>query len=139
MNHKNMLQTDSIQELALFWGTNDFTDFDDELEEVDEPVFERQTVFARYPQVEKAILYGSRAKGVYKDGSDIDLTLCGGADLTLNVRHRIANALDDLPLLYTIDLSILHDIGDVDVIEHIQLVGVPMYEKKQRPINKGGA
>ena len=129
MNHKNMLQTDSIQELALFWDTNDVTDLDDELEEVDEPVFERQTVFARYPQVEKAILYGSRAKGVYKNG----------ADLTLNVRHRIANALDDLLLPYTIDLSILHDIGDVDVIEHIQLVGVPMYEKKQRPINKGGA
>ena len=129
MNHKNMLQTDSIQELALFWDTNDVTNFDDELEEVDEPVFERQTVFARYPQVEKAILYGSRAKGVYKNG----------ADLTLNVRHRIANALDDLLLPYTIDLSILHDIGDVDVIEHIQLVGVPMYEKKQRPINKGGA
>ena len=129
MNHKNMLQTDSIQELALFWDTNDVTNFDDELEEVDEPVFERQTVFARYPQVEKAILYGSRAKGVYKNG----------ADPTLNVRHRIANALDDLLLPYTIDLSILHDIGDVDVIEHIQLVGVPMYEKKQRPINKGGA
>lgn len=40
-------------------------------------------VFARYPQVEKAVLYGSRAKGNYKNGSDIDLTLRGGADLAL--------------------------------------------------------
>ena len=86
-------------------------------------------VFACYPQVEKAVLYGSRAKGTYKTGSDIDLTLCG-ADLTLSVRHRIANELDDLLLPYTIDLSILRDIGDPDVIEHIQRVGMPMYERQ---------
>ena len=34
-----------------------------------------QQVLAAFPQVEEAILYGSRAKGNYKDGSDIDLTL----------------------------------------------------------------
>jgi predicted nucleotidyltransferase len=46
-------------------------------------------VLYHYPQVEKAILYGSRAKGNYKNGSDIDLTLRGGADLTLNVLYKI--------------------------------------------------
>ena len=40
---KRILQTDSIQGLADFWDKNDLTDFDDELEEVDEPVFERPT------------------------------------------------------------------------------------------------
>ena len=34
-----------------------------------------RSVLARFPQVEKAVLYGSRAKGNYKRGSDIDLTL----------------------------------------------------------------
>ena len=37
-------QTDSIQELALFWDTHDLTDFEDQLEEVSETVFERSTV-----------------------------------------------------------------------------------------------
>lgn len=37
-------QTDSIQELAEFWDTHDLTDFEDELEEVTEPVFERESV-----------------------------------------------------------------------------------------------
>ena len=37
-------QTDSIEELAKFWDTHDLTDFEDELEEVTEPVFERKTV-----------------------------------------------------------------------------------------------
>jgi hypothetical protein len=36
-------QTDSIQELANFWDTHDVTEFEDELEEVREPVFERET------------------------------------------------------------------------------------------------
>ena len=44
MNRTNIPQTDSIQELAHFWDTYDLTDFEDELEEVSEPVFERQTV-----------------------------------------------------------------------------------------------
>lgn len=35
-------------------------------------------VFAHYPQVEKVVLYGSRARGTYKTGSDIDITLWGG-------------------------------------------------------------
>ena len=44
MNRTKMPQTDSIQELAHFWDTHDLTDFEDELEEVSEPVFELQTV-----------------------------------------------------------------------------------------------
>lgn len=88
-------------------------------------------VLARYPQIDSATLYGSRAKGNYKSGSDIDLTLHGGADLTLNVVYRILNNLDDLLLPYTIDLSIFHDIGDPDVVAHIQRVGVPFYHKSE--------
>jgi len=86
-------------------------------------------VLARYPQVESATLYGSRAKGNYKSGSDIDLTLHGDEGLTLSVIYRILDDLDDLLLPYTIDLSIFHDIADPDVIDHIQRVGVPFYEK----------
>jgi predicted nucleotidyltransferase len=86
-------------------------------------------VFSRYPQVKKAILYGSRAKGNYQNGSDIDLTLRGGADLTLNVVYKILDDLDELLLPYTIDLSIFDDIGDPDVIGHIQRVGIAFYQK----------
>ncbi len=86
-------------------------------------------VLSRYPQVEKAILYGSRAKGNFKNGSDIDLTLHGGADLTLNVIYKVLDDLDELLLPYTIDLSIFNDIGDPDMIEHIQRVGVTFYDK----------
>ena len=86
------------------------------------------SVLNHYPQVEKAILYGSRAKGNHKNGSDIDLTLHGTA-LTLNLIYKILDDLDDLLLPYILDISIFQDIGDPDVIEHIQRVGVTFYDK----------
>ncbi len=43
MNRTKMPQTDSVQELAHFWDTHDLTDFEDELEEVTESVFEFPT------------------------------------------------------------------------------------------------
>jgi uncharacterized protein len=88
------------------------------------------TVLSHYPQVEKAILYGSRAKGNYKNGSDIDLTLQGTA-LSLNVLYKILDDIDELLLPYTIDLSIFKDISDPEVIEHIERVGVKFYDKSE--------
>lgn len=88
-----------------------------------------QSVLARYPQVEKAILYGSRAMRNYKNGSDIDLTLCGGPELVLNVLYKIDDELDDLLLPYTIDLSILDNIGDPALRDHIESAGVVFYAR----------
>ena len=44
MKTQRLPQTDSIQELAHFWDTHDLADFEDELEEVTEPIFEPATV-----------------------------------------------------------------------------------------------
>lgn len=89
-----------------------------------------QAVLTRYPQVERAILYGSRAKGAYKTGSDIDLTLHGREELTLSILLRIMSEIDDLMLPYTIDLSIFRAINDPDLIDHIERVGVTFYERE---------
>jgi predicted nucleotidyltransferase len=94
----------------------------------DETVHKIRGVFARFPQVDKAVLYGSRAKGNYKKGSDIDLTLYG-VSLTPELRDRIASALDDLLLPYTIDLSIFDRLDHAKLREHIERVGVVFYER----------
>ena len=86
-------------------------------------------VLARHPQVEKAILYGSRAKGNYKNGSDIDLTLAGSG-LGYRDLLKITGELDDLLLPYTIDLSILHRIDHEGLREHIQRVGQEFYRRQ---------
>ncbi|WP_305046396.1 nucleotidyltransferase family protein [Geoalkalibacter sp.] len=89
-----------------------------------------QAVLARHPAVEKALLYGSRAKGTYKPGSDIDLCLEGAA-LGPQELARIDDELDDLLLPYQIDLSLLADIDHPALREHIARVGVVFYERKQ--------
>lgn len=85
-------------------------------------------VFARFPEIEKAVLYGSRAKGNFKTGSDIDLTLFGEA-LTSDLRSTIASALDDLMLPYTIDLSVFNELNHAKLREHIDRVGVLFYAR----------
>jgi predicted nucleotidyltransferase len=85
-------------------------------------------IFAEYPEISKAILYGSRAKGNYKNGSDIDLTLISDR---LNHRQllQIQNQIDDLLLPYSIDLSIFSAIDNLHLIEHIDRVGITFYER----------
>ncbi|MGL4767721.1 MAG: nucleotidyltransferase domain-containing protein [Formosimonas sp.] len=95
-----------------------------------ETVVRMCAVLAQYLAVESAILYGSRAKGTQRNGSDIDLTLLG-ADLTHADLNRVALALDDLSLPYQIDLSLFSQIDNLELIEHIRRVGVVFYQRTQ--------
>ena len=84
-------------------------------------------VFAAHPQIRQVILYGSRAKGTQRNGSDIDLVI-RGEDLTLAQLLKIEGELDDLLLPYKIDLSLLHHIDNPELVDHIRRVGKIFYE-----------
>ncbi|MBL7774612.1 MAG: nucleotidyltransferase domain-containing protein [Saprospiraceae bacterium] len=84
--------------------------------------------FRKYPAIEQVVLYGSRAKGNYKKGSDIDLTLVGDT-LTFDQLLQLEIELDDLLLPYKIDLSLRHLIDNPALLEHIQRVGKIFYQK----------
>ncbi len=66
MKTQRLPQTDSIQELALFWDTHDLTDFEDELEETSEPIFEPATVIPLNLESEEAeaVRQIAEAKGI---------------------------------------------------------------------------
>jgi len=85
-------------------------------------------VLAGFSGVETAILFGSRAKGTHKPGSDIDLALTGD-QLDWRTIGRIDSMLDDLPLPYCFSLIIFSDRTDPDVAAHIRRVGIPLFEK----------
>lgn len=86
-------------------------------------------VLANYPNVDRAVIYGSRAKGNYRNGSDIDLTLFGKS-LDQKQCSDIDDALDELLLPYMIDLSVYELLSHEGLKEHINRVGKVLYIKK---------
>lgn len=91
-------------------------------------VIERiRAALAGFEQIKTATLYGSRAKGNYKPGSDIDLTLTTEGDLENSFLNRVAIAMDELDLPYSFDISLLHKLNNPNLVDHIQRIGVEFY------------
>jgi len=92
-------------------------------------VLERlDAVFRKWPQIDRVILYGSRAKGNFRSASDIDL--CLEAD-TMQIAEllKLCGQIDDLLLPWKVDLALKHTIENSDLVAHIERVGVPVYER----------
>jgi len=85
-------------------------------------------VFQKHEAIESVFIYGSRAKGNYRVGSDIDLTIKGDVMPFIELM-RIEDEIDDLYLPYMVDLSQYKQLKNIDLIEHIDRVGVSVYEK----------
>lgn len=86
-------------------------------------------IFTNHEKIEKAVLYGSRAKGNYKPFSDVDITLFGNG-LTRNDLIRISLDIDDLLLPYQFDISIFESLKNSSLIDHINRIGINIYEKR---------
>jgi uncharacterized protein len=78
------------------------------------------------------VVYGSRAKGNYKPGSDIDITLFPAPGTTIDHRELgdIEEEIDDLLLPYMVDLSVFDHIDNAALREHIERVGRVLYERE---------
>jgi len=94
----------------------------------DRTIIKIQRVFEKYPQVDKVVVFGSRAKGNFRPGSDIDLALFGN-ELNQQLCSDIAEELDDLLLPYMIDLSVFNLLDHADLKEHILRVGKVFYQR----------
>jgi len=85
------------------------------------------SIFRKYPGIKECILYGSRAKGNYRAGSDIDLSLKTGDDFGFTDLLRIAGDFDDSDMPYFVDISIYGDISNPELKAHIDRVGKVLY------------
>ena len=79
-------------------------------------------VLRRYPAIKSAKIFGSRAKGNYKRYSDVDIAIFadGDRDLSANVK----DALEDLYVIYKFDVAQYDKIGNPEMREHIDRVGL---------------
>ncbi|MCX6148824.1 MAG: nucleotidyltransferase domain-containing protein [Candidatus Kapabacteria bacterium] len=87
------------------------------------------SVFILFPEIEKVLIYGSRAKGNFRNGSDIDLTLFGH-NLDYILLNKIKSLLDDLNTPYLIDISIYDKIKSDELLDHINRIGKEFYKLK---------
>lgn len=90
-------------------------------------------VLTQTPRLERAVLFGSRAKGTAKPGSDIDLALMGEA-FQFADRLRLDNELDDLDLPVFFDLVIYERITEPALREQIDRVGVTLFSRAEQNV-----
>lgn len=94
----------------------------------DEDIARIQKVFSANKHVESACIFGSRAMGNHKPGSDIDIVVTGD-HLTYQDQLQLQSELEAIGMLYAIDLQRMNAITDTDVIEHIHRVGKQLYQR----------
>jgi predicted nucleotidyltransferase len=93
----------------------------------DTVIKELQDVFRRYTNIEKVLIFGSRSKGNFREGSDIDLAVIGkGVDY--NQLLSILCEIEDLELLYSVDLIDYNKKKGTPIGDHIDRVGKIFYE-----------
>ncbi len=83
----------------------------------------------KYPEVEETILFGSRAIGNYKKGSDIDLALIGEKVDRKIVRRLSDDLNEEYPLPYFFDIVNYNEITNEELKKHINSVGKSIYKR----------
>ena len=93
----------------------------------DTVINELRDVFRHHANIEKVLIFGSRSKGNYRAGSDIDLAVVGEG-IDYNQLLTIQCEIDDLDMLYSIDLLDYQKEKGTPLGDHIDRVGQVFYE-----------
>ena len=81
----------------------------------------------QYPEIEKILIYGSRARGDYKRGSDIDLAFFAVSDINLSC--RLSWGLDELTTPYLFNVVDYHKLKNAELKKEIDKHGQVFYIK----------
>ena len=83
-------------------------------------------IFSKYPDIKQVHLFGSRAKGNFKTGSDIDLAVMNNELQAITIARVLADCAEsDLPV--AVDIVDFNTLSNPEFIDHIQRVGVLFY------------
>ncbi len=86
-------------------------------------------LFSKNEKIKKAIIYGSRAKGNFQDGSDIDISIVA-PELDLSGYLKLIDQLESLDIPNKIDLT-KFEFLEGPIIDHIKRVGIEIYKRKE--------
>lgn len=85
-------------------------------------------VFKDYPNITEVLIFGSRAKGNYRTGSDIDLA-AKGKGISFDQLTDIHLRIEDLDLLYEVDVLSYEEKKGTPIGDHIDRVGKVFYKR----------
>ena len=92
----------------------------------DEQISRIRSAIESCPRVRQAVLFGSRAIGSHRYGSDIDIAI-EGDEITIEDLLRLHSLIDNLNLPFIVDLVHIQNNTDTDLVDHIRRVGKVLY------------
>ena len=83
-----------------------------------------------FPEIKKAVVFGSRSMGNYKKGSDIDIAIFG-ENISDQIKTRLSGILNqELPIPYFVDVLDYNGLSNLSLKRHIDTKGKVIYEKE---------
>lgn len=86
------------------------------------------SILQKHNTIKDVVIFGSRAKGNYKTGSDIDLVIMN-KDVSNTELIQLKNDFEESSLPYFVDVLNYHSIQTPDLINHISRVGEQLYKQ----------
>lgn len=97
---------------------------------LDKDIYYIKEALSKFPEIEKGIIFGSRAMGNYKKGSDIDLALIE-ENITNNILFKVDDYLNEVyPIPYFFDIVHYENISNTNLKNHIGEYGKVIYDIK---------
>ncbi|MEO6638974.1 MAG: nucleotidyltransferase domain-containing protein [Ginsengibacter sp.] len=92
-----------------------------------------QNTLMAMAEIERVLIFGSRAIDNYRPSSDIDLVVLG-KNISRNSINKISSALDDLPLPFMFDLLDFNSISNIELKNKIVAHGKVFFERELKSI-----
>lgn len=92
-----------------------------------------EAILDKYSSIRNTFIFGSRAKGTFSSGSDVDLAIMDNGVTENDLRH-LQSDLEDSNLPYFVDIVYYPTLTHKELINHIDRVGRPLYQKDQRQV-----
>jgi len=88
------------------------------------------SVIEKYPQIETVLIFGSRAKGNYRNGSDIDLAIQGN-ECSPELASKLSGIINEQTAIpYYVDVVDYNSLTNLELKAHIDRVGIEFYKRK---------
>lgn len=95
----------------------------------DEVLAQIRSIFAQFKRIRRVQVFGSRALGHYREGSDIDLAI-SGESLSMDELLALRVRMDELDLPYRFDLVLLDQVTDASLLDRVSRVGVTIFARQ---------